>query len=144
MRPDSDPLAMLYTESGDCPLLTFTYNYWTTPLMTAGVILILMLAAVLLHTLAHYYKSFDKKVERALQQFSILGFSQLAVNLIILFLGFQASLDHLTYQANIWLLFSCGVSVLAIVYAVFAQHHLFSVFEAQPRHRRPREKNNQP
>lgn len=96
-----------------------------TPLLTISIILILSLAFLLLKTLAHYYKSYDRKVEKALQIFSILGFSLLIVDLIILFLGFQAAETNQTFQANIWLTLTSLVAILSIAYCLYAKHELF-------------------
>ncbi|MFD1671907.1 hypothetical protein ACFQ5M_07365 [Agrilactobacillus yilanensis] len=105
-----------------------------TPLLTVSFILILSLAAILLQTLAHYYKSYDKKVEKALQIFSLLGFSLLAVNLIIVFLGFQASEDKTPFQANVWLILASFVSLLSIGYCLYARYNLFADFNSKSKH----------
>ncbi|MCD2255688.1 hypothetical protein ACNAN0_11575 [Agrilactobacillus fermenti] len=108
-------------------------------LLTSGIVLILILAFILLRTLAHYYTSYEKKIERALQLFSLLGFSQLAVNLIILFFGFRSSEDHQTFQANVWLLIANATLIISIVYSLYARYKFFHIYQPQPKHRRKKD-----
>jgi hypothetical protein len=110
------------------------------PLMSTGLFLLLALAGLLLQTLGHYYKSFDKKVERALQLFSILGFSLLAVNLVIIFLSFQASEDKDFLSANIWLILAIIVSIATIIYCVYTRINLFKGLGYKPKHGRRKSK----
>lgn len=116
------------------PVTLLNHAELVTPLLTISILLSLGLAAILLRTLAHYYKSYDKKVEHALQIFSILGFSLLVVNLVILLLGFQAAEESASFQANVWLLLACFVSILAIAYCLYARYNLFSDFNHKSKH----------